>query len=76
MSSLVAQRRDAVDDVNCQVEAVDLVQDGELQRGVDVALLLVAAHMDIAVIVTAIGELVNQPGIAVEVEDHRLVFGE
>ena len=39
------QSRHAVDDVDRQTETVQLVADGELQRCVDVALLLVAAHV-------------------------------
>jgi hypothetical protein len=35
-----------VDDINHQVKAVNLIQNGQLQRGVDVALFLVAPHMD------------------------------
>ena len=65
-----------VDHVDHQIEAVDLVEDRELERRVDVALLLVAAHVQVLVVREAVGELVDQPGIAVEVEDHRLVGGE
>ena len=72
-AALVAQARHPVDDVDHQVEAVHLVQDRELQRRVDVALLLVAAHVQVVVVVEAVGELVDQPRIAVEVEDDRLV---
>src|SRR5215467_11028009 len=36
------QRRDAVDDVHGQAEAIDLVLDGQIQRRVDVPPLLVA----------------------------------
>ena len=66
----------AVDDVDCEVEAVGLVQDRELQRCVDIALLLVAADVHIVVIGTAIGELVDERRVGVEVEDHRLVERE
>ena len=67
---------DAVDDVDGEVEAVYLVEDGELQRGVDVALFLVAANVDVVVVVALVGELVDQRGIGVEVEDDGLVGGE
>ena len=66
----------AVDHVDGEVEAVDLIEDRELERRVDVALLLVAAHVDVVVVVAAIGELVDERGVAVEVEDDRLVEGE
>src|SRR5580698_6756936 len=36
-----AQARDAIDDVNCQIETVDLVENRELQRRVDASLLFV-----------------------------------
>ena len=39
------------------------------------ALLLVAAHVQIAV-GAAVGQPVDQPGIAMEAEDDVLVFGE
>jgi hypothetical protein len=39
--------RHAVDHVDHQIEAVDLVDDGELERGVDIALLLVAPHVQV-----------------------------
>ena len=38
--------------------------------------LLVAAHVDVVVVVELVGELVDQPRVAVEVEDHRLVERE
>jgi len=37
-----------VDSVKGQAEAVGLVANGQLQRCVDVALLLVASHVDVA----------------------------
>ena len=74
MCAAVACRRGhAVDDVDGEVEAVDLVEDGELERRVDVALLLVAAHVDVVVVLAAVGELVDERGVGVEVEDDGLV---
>src|SRR5678815_4956810 len=67
---------DTVDDIDRQVEAVHLVADRKFQRSVDIALFFVPAHMDIGMIRSAIGELVNQPGISMKVEDHRLVSSE
>src|SRR5271167_176944 len=65
-----------VDGVNGQAEPVGLVANGQLQRRVDVALLLVTAHMDVALAGPAVREPVDQPRIGVEVEDHRLVRSE
>ena len=62
--------------INHQVEAVNLVENGQLQGSVNVALFLVTPHMDAVLVRAAIHQLVNQPGIAVEVEDYRLVRGE
>ncbi len=76
MSSHYLKLGHAVDDIDDQVEAVDLIADGQFHRRVYVAILLVAAHMNIAAVGTAIGQPVDQIGIAVEVEDYRFVFGE
>ncbi len=71
-----AQARNAIDDVDRQIEAIDLIEDREFERSVDVALFLVSAHMDVVMIRAPVGELVNQRGIGMEVEDDRLVGGE
>src|SRR5271165_4636265 len=70
------QARHAVDGVHRQAEAVNVVVDGQFKRRVDVALLLVTAHMHVVVIVAAVSEAMNQPRVSVEVEDDRLVEGE
>lgn len=43
---------------------------------IDTALLLIAAYMQIAVVMTAIGQAMDEPGVTVEVEDDGLVHGE
>ena len=68
-----AEARHPVDRVDRQAETVGLVLDGQFQRRVDVALLLVAAHVDVVLAGPAVGEPVDQPRIGVEVEDDRLV---
>ncbi len=68
--------RDTVDDVDGEVEAVDLVEDGEFERGVDVALFRVAADVEVFVVGLLVGELVDERGIGVEVEDNGLIRGE
>ena len=71
-----AQARNTVDDVDCQIEAIDLIENREFERSVDVALLLIPAHMNVFMIRAAISKLVDERSIGVEVEDHRLVGGE
>ena len=66
----------AIDDVHREIEAVDLVEDGELERRVDIAFFLVTANVEVVVISPAVGELVDERGVGVEVEDDGLVDGE
>src|SRR6516165_10630316 len=62
-----AETRHAVDRVYSQAESIGLVLNGELQRCVDVALLLVAAHVNVVLMRPVVGEPVDQPGVGVEV---------
>src|SRR5260370_12900933 len=71
--SLDLEAGHSVDSVNCKTEAIRLVLDSQLQRCIDVPLLLVAPHMDVVLTGSAICEPVNQPWIGVEVEDDWLV---
>src|SRR5271155_265875 len=71
-----AEARDAVDDINRQVKAIDLVKNGELERRVDVAFLFVSPHMKVVMIPAAVAELVDECRVGVEVEDDRLVDSE
>src|SRR4029450_603472 len=70
------QARYPIDDVDRETEAVDLVTNGQIERRVDVALLLVAAHVQVLVIGAPVGQPMDQPRISVEVEDNGLVRGE
>ncbi len=67
---------EAVDDVHGEVEAVEVVEDGHVEGGGDGAFFLVAADVEVVVVGAAIGEAVDEPGVAVEGEDDGLVFGE
>ena len=58
------------------MEAIELVQHDHVEGRGGRALLLIAAHVNIVVIVPPIGQSMNQPWIAVIGEDHRLVGGE
>src|SRR6266436_1420917 len=62
-----------VDGVDGQAEAIGLIANGEFQRRVDVALLLVAAHVNVVLALPAVGEAVDQPRVTVKVKDHGLV---
>ena len=72
----IAQRRHAVDHVDRQMEAVELVQHRHVERRRGRAFFLVAAHVHVVVIGAPVGQPVDQPRIAVEGEDHRLVARE
>ena len=59
-----------------EVKAVQIVEHGHVEGGGDGALFLVAADVQVVVIGAAVGEAVNEPGVAVEGEDDGLVRGE
>src|SRR6516225_2262763 len=71
-----AETRHAVDRVDSQAKAVGLVLNGELQRRVDVALLLVAPYVNVVLMRPVVGEPVDQPGVGVEIKDDRPIRGE
>ena len=66
----------AVNCVDRQTEAVGFVVDRQFHRRIDVPFFLVAAHMQVLVIGTPVGQSVGEPRISVEIEDDRLVRGE
>ena len=66
----------AIDDIGRQVESVDLIADCKLQRRIDVALFLVAPHVDVRMIVRRWVSFVDERGISVEVEDDGLILRE
>src|SRR5256885_14033795 len=68
--------RQALDDVLDEVEAIHVVQHRHVEGGGDRAFLLVAAHMQVHVVPAAVGEAMDEPGIAVEGEDDGLVLRE
>ena len=70
------QTRDTIDDVNCQIEAVDLIENRKFERSVDAALFLVPAYMYVVVIPAPVTKFVNERSVGMEVEDHRLVGGK
>ena len=58
-----------------EVEAVDFILDADVEWSGDGAFLVVTMNVEVMV-VTAIGKLMDEGWIAMEVEDDWLVFGE
>jgi len=56
-----------VNRIDGQAKAIGLVTDSEFQRRVDVALFLVATHMDVVLTWPAVGDAVDEPRVSVEV---------
>ena len=73
VSSFYLETGHAIDDIDGDAEAVDSVANRQFERCIDVPALVVPVHMEIVVIVPAINQAVDHPGIVVEVENHRLI---
>ena len=58
-----------------EVETIDFILDADVEWSGDGSFFVVAMDVDVMV-VTAIGKLMDEGWIAVEVEDDRFVFGE
>src|SRR4029450_12247635 len=71
-----SELRHAVDHVAYQVEAIEIIQHAHVERRRGGALFLVATHMDVIVTGAPVGQSVNQPRVAMEGKDDRLVGGE
>src|SRR5665213_67369 len=72
----MAESRNTAGRIERELEAVQVVQHDHIERRRGRAFLLVAADMDVVVIVSAVGELVDHRGVAVKRENHRLVGRE
>ena len=59
-----------------EMKTIDVVQDRHVEWSGSRPLLLVAAHMEVPMIVPAVGQTMNEPGIAVECEDNGPVSRE
>src|SRR5882757_4361465 len=66
----------AANDVKRELKTVDIVEHTHVEGCGGGAFFFVSAHMNVAVIPAPVGQLMNQHGVAVEGEDHRLVGGE
>ena len=67
----LAESWDAVDHVDHEVEAVEVVQHDHVERRRGRPLLLVAAHVEVRVVRAPVGQAVDQPRVAVVGEDDR-----
>src|ERR1700730_698019 len=67
---------DTADDVEDQLEAIHAIEDGHVEGSRGGSLLDVTADVDVVVITPAIGEAMDQRGIAVEGEQDGLVGSE
>ena len=70
------QFRDALNRINDEVKAVEIVEDDHIERRGRRAFFLVAANVELRVIGAAVGQAVNQPRVAVKGENDGFVFGE
>ena len=66
----------AVDDVGNQVKAIQVVAHRHIERCGGSALFFVSPHMQVVMVGAAVGQAVNQPGVAVISEYDGLVCGE
>ncbi len=73
---LRCQAWNAQDRVLGELKAIDVVEHAHVEGGGGGAFFLVAAHVDVVVIVAAVGETVNDPGIAVKCKDDGTVLGK
>jgi hypothetical protein len=70
---LVAESWNSLNSVQRELITVEIVQHDHVEWGRGGALLLVSAHMNIVMIVPPVGQLVNDRGVPMKGEDHRLV---
>ena len=70
---LRAAQADAIDHISDQMKPVEIVHHHHIKRGRCSPFFFVPAHVQILVIRPSVGESVDQPRIAVEREDDRLV---
>ena len=70
------QARHAIHRIARQMEPIELIQHGHIERRGGRAFFFVSVHMEIAVIFAAIRQPVNQGRVAVVRKNHGLVGGE
>ena len=67
---------DSVYHFNGQTKAIDAIVYRQFKRCIDIALLDIAAHVQIAMIVASVGESVNKPRVTMEVKYDGFVYSE
>jgi hypothetical protein len=75
-TGLVLEVGHSVDGLHGETESIRAVSDGELERGIDVSLFVVASNVDVGGSLSLVNQAVNEEGVRVEVEDDGLVVGE
>lgn len=70
------EARNAVDNISREVKTVEFVEHRHIEWGRCCSFLAVAMHVEVVVVGAFVGETVNERGVAVEGEDHRLVRRE
>src|SRR5262249_16891171 len=68
--------RDAIDHVADQVKAIKIVEHAHVEWCRGGAFFLVAAYVNVLMACSPVGQPVNEPRVAMEGEDDRLVRGE
>jgi len=76
MRSASSQPWDAFDHIHDEVEAVEVVEHDDVEGRRRRALLLVATHVEVVVVLPSVREPVNEPWIAVIGKDDGPVGGE
>lgn len=74
--TLVLEVRQTIDSVHRETVSVSLVTDSELERSVNVTLLLVTSNVDVMGTWAFVSESVDEPGVRVEIEDDGSVLRE
>lgn len=72
----ITKRLNQVNGVNCKTVPIRVVAHSQLEGRVDVALLAVAAHMQVVLTGTLVCQPVDEPRVGVEIEYDWLVRGE
>lgn len=76
MAADALKLRHTSDRIHGQTEAINFVLDGQFQRRINVALLLVAADVQVLMVCAAVRQPVDEPRVSVEIENDRFIDGE
>ena len=70
------QPRHSINHIDRQIEPVNLIQNRQLQRRIDIPHLPVPAHVNVVMVRPPVRELMDQRSIRMKIEDHRLILRE